>query len=275
MWDRARRRPMRPEATEPSRPQPALPPSPTPPGTYTVERRFFDDYPRFLDTSETATEPDRLSLRYEAIFGQNAEHLRDARVLDIASHDGRWSHAALATGASHVLGVEGRSELVESARANLAAYGWGEDRYDFVAGDIFETLAAGDIEVDVVLCLGFFYHTLRHNELWAGMRRTGARVVIMDTTIHPDNREPVIRVGRETVHRQRNAIADEMSHEDTVLTGRPSMKAMRMLGAVHGYRLDARSDWAGLLRDNPEVRNVVAYREGRRKTVRFVRSDDS
>lgn len=240
-----------------------------------MDKRFFDDYPRFFSTSETANQPGRLSLRYEAIFTQNAEHLRGARVLDIASHDGRWSHAALATGARHVLGVEGRPDLVEAARSNLATYGWGEDQYDFVAGDIFETLADQPVDVDVVLCLGFFYHTLRHNELWAGMSRTGARVVIIDTTVHTDNSEPLIRVGRERAELQWNAIADEMSHDDTVLTGRPSMKAMRMLGAAHGYRLDGTSDWAGLLRDNPDVSSVGAYRQGRRKTVRFVREDGS
>ena len=56
---------------------------------------FFDAYPRFYETSKTSASRGRLNLRYEAIFGENADVFRGARVLDIASHDGRWSLAAL------------------------------------------------------------------------------------------------------------------------------------------------------------------------------------
>ena len=56
---------------------------------------FFDAYPRFFETSQTSTQPWRLNLRHEAIFGDNAAAFPGARVLDIASHDGRWSLAAL------------------------------------------------------------------------------------------------------------------------------------------------------------------------------------
>src|SRR4249919_1385884 len=77
---------------------------------------FFDDYPRFAETSRTAASMDRLNLRYEAIFAENRDILDGARVLDIASHDGRWSLAALATGARSVVGVEARPGLVANAR---------------------------------------------------------------------------------------------------------------------------------------------------------------
>ncbi len=52
---------------------------------------FFGKYPRFLETSGTASKPDRLNLRYEAMIQANCDILEGARVLDIASHDGRWS----------------------------------------------------------------------------------------------------------------------------------------------------------------------------------------
>ena len=91
---------------------------------------FFDAFPRFYETTQTHASAGRLNLRYEAIFTQNADVFKDARVLDIASHDGRWSLAALRSGAAEVVGIEARDDLVKAARENLAAYAPGT-RYDF------------------------------------------------------------------------------------------------------------------------------------------------
>jgi len=85
------------------------------PGSRVVTAGFFDQYPRFYDTSETFAYPSRLNLRHEAIFGENTDIFEGRRVLDIASHDGRWSFAALQAGAASVVGIEGRPELVASA----------------------------------------------------------------------------------------------------------------------------------------------------------------
>ena len=101
---------------------------------------FFDDYPRFYETSETLPSRARLNLRYEAIIAENLDILDGARVLDIASHDGRWSLAALASGAKSVVGIEGRPELVEHSVANLEYYGYGPDEYRFLTGDVHKVL---------------------------------------------------------------------------------------------------------------------------------------
>src|SRR5215469_18424573 len=73
---------------------------------------FFERFPRFYLSSSTAATSARLNLRYEAIFGENRDIFAGASVLDLASHDGRWSLAALATGARSVIGIEARPELV-------------------------------------------------------------------------------------------------------------------------------------------------------------------
>ncbi|WP_323792954.1 methyltransferase domain-containing protein [Nocardioides sp.] len=120
---------------------------------------FFDEYPRFLDTSVTAAGQRRLDIRQEAMIAQHAHLLRGKRVLDIASHDGRWSFAALKTaGASHVTGVEANSALVSNAEETFQHYGVSKDQYRFIDADVFEVLAdpaRHGIEVDVVMCLGF------------------------------------------------------------------------------------------------------------------------
>ena len=135
-------------------------------GTLRITEGFFDRHPRFFSTSETSAHPWRLNLRHEAIFTEHRKAIEGSSVLDIASHDGRWSLAALEAGASSVLGIEARADLVQVAEENLRESGADETRFRFVAGDVFDVLGRGDTQVDVVLCLGFLYHTLRYNELW-------------------------------------------------------------------------------------------------------------
>ena len=85
-------------------------------------------------------------------------------MLDLASHDGRFSFAALAAGAARVIGVEVDGDLVEKAEANLAACGVDADRYEFVHRDMFRHF--DDLErVDVVFCFGIFYHVNDHMQL--------------------------------------------------------------------------------------------------------------
>jgi hypothetical protein len=148
-----------------------------------------------------------------------------------------------------------------------------EARWRFVQGDVFEALEGADIEVDVVLCLGFFYHTLRHNELLSRIRRTGAGSIVMDTEIQRSG-ESIMRIGQEFITHQGNAVADEFSFGDIVLTGRPSVPALELLGRGHGFELERLSDWAAVLRDNPAADQVGDYRIGRRVTCRFRRLAD-
>ncbi|HEU5035367.1 MAG TPA: class I SAM-dependent methyltransferase [Nocardioides sp.] len=260
LWTRARDR-----ATPEPRDRPAGQPSTAAPGSRRIERGFFEDRPRFFETSATSSYPWRLNLRHAAIFAEHADLFPGARVLDIASHDGRWSLAALDAGAESVIGIEARPDLVANAQANLAAYGH-EGRAQLVAGDVFEVLADERPEVDLVLCLGFLYHTLRHTELFTRIRQTGARHVIVDTEVHRSP-EPVVRLADEHVDREGNAVADAFTYGDTVLTGRPTLAALELVARTQGYAVERLSDWDGLLRDNPEADQVRDYRIGRRATV--------
>ncbi len=146
---------------------------------------FFDDYPRFFETSETSAYHNRLNLRYEAIFAENHDIFPGARVLDIASHDGRWSLAALASGAKSVVGIEARQDLVDHATTNLGLYGYDSDRCTFIAGDVCDVLNDQDFDFDVVLCLGYLYHTLQYNALMHGIRKSNPKHLIIDTVARP------------------------------------------------------------------------------------------
>jgi hypothetical protein len=228
---------------------------------------FFDGFPRFYETSHTTAFRDRLNLRYDAIFAENRAIFEGARVLDIASHDGRWSLAALETGAKSVVGIEGKADLVEHANANLAAYVEDDSRYTFYAGDVLDVLAREKIDVDVVMCLGFLYHTLRYNELMWRIRQLNPRKVIIDTQVHPRAKGPFVRMVLDKAGMQRDAIADDYSYGGLVLVGHPSVPAVRMMAKAYGYEVESFSDWGSLLRDNPTASDVGDYGDLSRVTL--------
>lgn len=268
------------EIVDPAKPrsgasQPTSTPAPppqrprTPAGTR-ASSNFFDAYPRFYETSGTSPYPDRLNLRYEAIFGENKDLFAGARVLDIASHDGRWSHAALACGAESVIGIEARAELAESSSENLAACGWPAERYSFLTGDVFEVMLKEQLDVDVVLCLGYLYHTLRFNELLHLIKKVNPAHLILDTEseMMQSGSRGVIVLRDEPISREGNAFRDAYSWGDTVLVGRPNLKAIEMMMKAYGFEVERLSDWAGLLRDNPGATHVSDYQRFTRVTIR-------
>ncbi len=234
---------------------------------------FFDEFPRFYETSETAPYRGRLNLRYEAIFAENRDIFAGARVLDIASHDGRWSLAALKTGAVEVIGIEARDDLVDLANENLALYVGSGASYRFIAGDVFDVLGRETLEVDLVLCLGYLYHTLRYNELMHGIRNLNPRHVIVDTKVLRGSRRAVVRLRSDINERQRNAVADPYSYGETTLVGWPSARAVEVLMNAYGFKLERLSDWGSLLRDNPALSVVGDYAKGERVTARYVSTD--
>ena len=94
-----------------------------------AERAFFRSIPAVLRDRHHPN-ANRLRCRYDAIINANVDILEGAKVLDVASHNGRWSAAAILGGkAAHVTGVEPRAELVEAAtrtaaELSIADEGW-------------------------------------------------------------------------------------------------------------------------------------------------------
>lgn len=217
---------------------------------------FFDDYSCFFKTSQTSPVPDRLNARHEAIIESNCEAFTGARVLDLASHDGRWSFAALKAGASHVTGIEARQHLVDNAKSNFDTYGVEKSRYSFIFGDVFDQIPSRSF--DIVLCLGFFYHTIRHVELLDKMDRTGAKLIIIDTEVTPLSEERtvegalneravfqnpnIVQVFRDPVDREEMAISDELTRDGHTLVARPSRAAMAFWAEHFGFSV-SNFDW--------------------------------
>jgi hypothetical protein len=214
-------------------------------------RSFFDDYPRFFETSSVGAWPVRLALRHHAIIESNREVLKGARVFDLASHDGRWSFAALKAGAAHVTGIEVRAHLIGAANDTFQAYGVPDTDYAFIQGDLNHALRA-PVTCDVALCLGYFYHTLNHLALMEYLASTGARHLILDGMVEPGNAD-IVRVYAEAVENDANGASNAGIHEGRILVGHPTVKVLLRMLEHHGYRGRV-FDWIGLL----EARNVAA-----------------
>jgi len=76
---------------------------------------FFDDYPEFFVKGRTRAFPNRLNHRFQALIETNKDLINGKKILDIGSHDGRWSFAAIKNGATYVLGIELFPKLVKVA----------------------------------------------------------------------------------------------------------------------------------------------------------------
>lgn len=204
---------------------------------------FCDLYPRFLETSETKPSRMRLDSRWRAIIEWNQRHLAGRRVLDLGSHDGRWTLAAVKAGAAHVIGIEARAHLVEKARENLACYGISSNAYEFIHGDAIDALQGMTARaIDVVLCLGFFYHTMAHMRLLLEARRVGGEVIIIDGNISTSE-EPIISLHYESVADGRNTIDYAKSGHQNALVGMPSRSGLIAMLDYAGYTVEF-FDWS-------------------------------
>lgn len=234
---------------------------------------FFDNYPRFLETSGTASRPDRLNLRHEAMIEANRDILEGARILDIASHDGRWSFAALQMGARHVTGIEPRQHLVDNANATFVEYGADLTSYRFLCGDVYEVLPDEHLDVDVVLCLGFLYHTLRYPELFRRIRDLDPTYLVIDTKVFSEPK-PVIRMLVNKAEQEGHAVADAFSQDRFTLVGKPSLRALIQILRVYDFEVEQHYDWPALIARNTHIpaKRSLAYRDGTRVTLRCKRA---
>jgi hypothetical protein len=232
---------------------------------------FFDQYDLFLRTSPVGNWPERLNARHEAIIETNRDIFPGARVLDLANHDGRWSFAALKAGAQNVLGVEVRPELVEADNANMAALGVSPDAYRFVAADAFEDPDLFQQPFDVVLCLGFFYHTTRHVELLQLIVQTGASTLILDTMLL---NEP----GCRSLIKAQNAEAPSAGKDEKgvrnskILVAHPTAGAVDFMLRHFGYSVE-RFDWPAAMERRGISPNLSSRQSKRNPLGDYARSE--
>jgi 2-polyprenyl-3-methyl-5-hydroxy-6-metoxy-1,4-benzoquinol methylase len=222
---------------------------------------FFDAYPRFYETSIIGPR-NRLNKRYRALIEPNREIIRGKSILDIASHDGRWSFAAHEAGASYVLGIEAREHLVKHSRENMRAYHVPEGAVEFIQGDVFEELdRLGPGRFDTIFCLGFFYHTMHHMLLLNKIGRLRPEHLVLDTCIDVDPDSIVVLQSEKVAHESAGAVPDSGDPE-RILVGSPTRSALELMLSSAGFPSIKYFDWhrAGIRRWD----NLIEYHQGLR-----------
>jgi hypothetical protein len=224
---------------------------------------FFGEYGEFLTTEGVRKELNRLTSRFDVIFGRNSAIFQDARVLDVGAHDGRWSMAALNFGAAHVLGVEGDPLYVEEANQIFERRGVPRDAYRFEVGFVPDALAGLERQRwDVILCLGFYYHTRDHVRVFEAFQRLRPRHIVIDTAVSRWPLKPLVQFRATSVTARGNAVALDPSGE-SIVVGKPNDKFIRLLAKTYGWALSEMNWKDGSIRDWKDLRS---YRNRGRRT---------
>jgi hypothetical protein len=217
--------------------------------------RFFHRFPRFVETSETGPWLDRLNARYLALIHANRKLIEGARVLDLASHDGRFSFAALQNGAASVIGVEHEPHLVSKANENMAFHDVERGRYDFLLGDMFDVIPRLEHSCDIVFCFGILYHINDHMRLLQTIAEHAPKALIIDSNISHIERAAI---------ELRAPVAGNPPPVGAQLEGWPSKAGLDAMLSSFGWTFQY-YDWphSGLV-ESPKMED---YRVGRRATV--------
>ena len=225
---------------------------------------FLKDIPPYADNDRTV---DRLNARHRLIIDPFQPQIEDARVLDIACHDGRWSYALAAAGARDVVGIEARRELIDRF-TNFPETDF-KSRITLRCGDLYselESLVASGECFDVVALYGIFYHVMDHFRLLSLARRLGPEIIIIDSEfIVIDN--AIVQVLNEEISNPLNATSDVEGITHTVV-GVPSRKATEFMARALNYETtwidqalvlgDDRKGMHDYFRDGRKVRGTCA-----------------
>lgn len=223
------------------------------------QTQFFD----FLAGSSKYSDPGavrRLNLRHSFIIGPFAKDIQGARVLDLASHDGRWPYAFAGAGAKEVVGIEGRAELVNQF-ADYPETPFKQNVHLNV-GDIYEflrLLVSRNERFDVVGVLGIFYHIMDHYGLLTLIHRLGPKLIIVDSEFMTAPWAH-IAVNSENTAKELNSTA-HFESQSMAPVGIPSRSALEKMATSLNYKTDW-LDWDSVPKGERKGVREDYYREG-------------
>jgi len=195
---------------------------------------FFDDYPEFFVQGRTRAFPNRLNHRFQALIETNKDLINGKKILDVGSHDGRWSFAAIKNGATYVLGIELFPKLVKVANKIMERYNIPKEKYQFVVADVRDEIKKVTGKFDTVFCFGFFYHHMYHMDLLEEIKRLDPKHIIFDTGISLSNL-PVIRLKTEKIGHSRLKAKIYPHTNEEIIVGWPSKSALELMLKQIGY----------------------------------------
>ena len=122
-----------------------------------------------------------LNYRIDNLLWRQKDIICGKKILDIASHMGTFSYAALQMGASFTHGVDTEKRMVKKCFNLFEQHGIAQSSYRFDIEDIIEFLEnTPENTFDTIFCFGLLYYTTEPYRLLKLMR-SAARHIILDT----------------------------------------------------------------------------------------------
>ncbi len=123
-----------------------------------------------------------LNARVEKLLIENQKQIQGKRILDLASHLGTFSYAALKLGASYVQGIDTENSLIDQSINLFNKHSIDSSLYQFKVANAFEFLEkATEEEYDTVFCFGLLYYTSEPFHLLKLMKRVAKNCILLDT----------------------------------------------------------------------------------------------
>jgi len=198
-----------------------------------VRPSSYFDFLSGLDLEYDENLVSRMNWRHAHIIVPLIDEIKNARILDLGSHDGRWPCAYADAGAREIIGIEGRASLVEQFGQFPAK---NKDKVKLRVGDFIdgmdELIAAGET-FDIVSCLGVYYHTMQHYRMMCQMAMFKPKLIILDSEFSrsPDS---IVLVGRENPASKMNS-TEQFKGQSFVPVGYPSRSAVSRMAKSVGY----------------------------------------
>ncbi|MGP0566773.1 MULTISPECIES: methyltransferase domain-containing protein [unclassified Nitrospina] len=123
-----------------------------------------------------------LNGRVDVLLNRNRVNVTGARVLDLASHIGTFSYAALQMDAASVHGVDTEADTIRRAETLFARHEVPTERFRFEVRDAFDLLETCGVDAyDTIFCFGMLYYTAEPYRLLTLMKRAARRTILLDT----------------------------------------------------------------------------------------------
>ena len=123
-----------------------------------------------------------LNARLEVLFTQNKKFIKEKKILDIGSHMGTFSYAALQSGADFIHGIDSEKKMIALGKNLFQEIDVAKESYSMEVCDAHQYLESiEEKSFDTVLCLGMLYYTTEPYRLLKLMLRAARETVILDT----------------------------------------------------------------------------------------------